>query len=252
MTLEQFVNKIETKLTETISPGANWLEKWRESFNNTTPPGASIVLPTVGERLLIATNFDILVEEAARASSSRYVFGGIDFELRDKFRSKFIWRQKPAEREFFGVSKADWVYATLKGTTTPDITSDDPTLTKIRALSQLKSGWDSYGGVPPSSETCARAIELLSMLSQELSDVRARMTKPFVAPCSDGSIQLEWEEEGKELHLVISPPLTFPLTFMTLDKSAAGDKYIEGEFNSLAEVSEALRWLISARVRNAA
>ena len=70
---------------------------------------------------------------------------------------------------------------------------------KIRRLTDLPDGWDSYGSRTIQPEAVAGAATLL------LSASHSRMPAPFVAPVSGGGLQFEWNLEGCDLEVEALP-----------------------------------------------
>jgi hypothetical protein len=66
----------------------------------------------------------------------------------------------------------------------------------ISKLETLQENWDSYGGIPPTSQSLKTARTILSVLSD----------LPACVPTSDGGVQLEWTTAaGDEVIISISP-----------------------------------------------
>jgi hypothetical protein len=70
---------------------------------------------------------------------------------------------------------------------------------KLEELRKLESNWDSYGGKPITE----LALEKTDLLLKALLGIQA--VEPFVCPCSNGGIQLEWHRNGYTLEIEISP-----------------------------------------------
>lgn len=66
-------------------------------------------------------------------------------------------------------------------------------------LSQLRSGWDSYGAQPLDPRAVRRCITLLSSL------LRDEAPDPAVVPTRDGGIQIEWHHRGIDLEVNVPP-----------------------------------------------
>jgi len=70
---------------------------------------------------------------------------------------------------------------------------------KIRGLSSLPVGWDSYDAKPIDAKCIELACQLVGpILVLRLGDVQA-------VPCPDGGVQLEIHAGGVDLELWISP-----------------------------------------------
>lgn len=106
---------------------------------------------------------------------------------------------------------------------------------RIQQLKRLTTGWDSYSARPINKKAIERAISLLAQISSDFGNQLAEQV--FIAPCSDGGIQLEWESNSRELILKIAPDgkeLNFLLT------SPFGEER-EGAITSPAELNSLLQ-----------
>jgi len=70
---------------------------------------------------------------------------------------------------------------------------------KLMELNLLKDNWDSYGGKPITELALVGA----DLLLKALSGIQA--VEPFICPCSNGGLQLEWHRNGYDLEIEISP-----------------------------------------------
>lgn len=70
---------------------------------------------------------------------------------------------------------------------------------KLEELSKLGNNWDSYGSEPITKA----ALDKAQLLLGALSGIQA--IEPFVCPCSNGGLQLEWHRNGYDLEIEISP-----------------------------------------------
>ena len=71
---------------------------------------------------------------------------------------------------------------------------------KIAAFRHLPQGWDSYRAPQIDLATQAVAMKIVKFLWRSLGAV---FPEPFVAPCSDGGILLEWELPKREISVTI-------------------------------------------------
>jgi len=74
---------------------------------------------------------------------------------------------------------------------------------RIQQLERLPNAWDSYSARPIDTRAIAAAKSLLIRISSDLAP--ELISDVFIAPCSDGGIQLEWELNSKELIIKITP-----------------------------------------------
>jgi len=71
---------------------------------------------------------------------------------------------------------------------------------KIAAFRHLPQGWDSYRAPQIDLATQAVAMMIIKLLWRSLGTA---LPEPFVAPCSDGGILLEWELPRREISVTI-------------------------------------------------
>lgn len=96
---------------------------------------------------------------------------------------------------------------------------------RLDSFANLSENWDSYGGQPSSDQARAHTTELLL----EIDDLtEGRLEDPFIAPMSDGGIELEWNlSSGAELMLDVSPSST-DVAYL-LDELAPSGEIVESE-----------------------
>lgn len=82
---------------------------------------------------------------------------------------------------------------------------------KIAELSRLSVNWDTYGSCPIQPAAIERALKILSLAD------RHGFTAPDIFPVPGGGIQLEWQNEKRELELEILPDAT--LEYLTVDEN---------------------------------
>ncbi len=70
---------------------------------------------------------------------------------------------------------------------------------KLIELSLLENNWNSYGGKPITKLALVRADLLLKALQA------IQAVEPFICPCNDGGIQLEWHRNGFDIEIEIAP-----------------------------------------------
>lgn len=71
----------------------------------------------------------------------------------------------------------------------------------LEQLRSLKTNWDSYGAKKPSSDTIEQGYELLIELERAAKDAGVALPEPEVGPGAKGSIQFEWNMQGKEFEI---------------------------------------------------
>lgn len=73
---------------------------------------------------------------------------------------------------------------------------------RLRYLASLESGWDGYGGSPPTK----KALEMCSLVLEEIRESFANEEEPSILPLADGGLQLDWYySRVEELSIVIPP-----------------------------------------------
>ena len=74
---------------------------------------------------------------------------------------------------------------------------------RLQHLAGLPPGWDSYGGLPISPQV----IETARAVIREITAAGGNLPMPYIAPCGDGTLSVEWAmPDGSEL-IVDVPPL---------------------------------------------
>ena len=107
---------------------------------------------------------------------------------------------------------------------------------------KLPSNWDSYGAVQIPFRTIARALELLVEAYIAQDQIGHEPLIPFIAPCADGSIQLEWENNNRELEARVYPvPLEEKIFLLRVLKKEKD--YQEDTIGFTAEIMPYLSWL---------
>jgi hypothetical protein len=79
-------------------------------------------------------------------------------------------------------------------------------LARIASLRKLPDNWDTYGGVPVTDQTAARASEILRWLATVARQPDYTRVRPHgIAPLASGGLQLEWRGKRGELTIEIYP-----------------------------------------------
>jgi hypothetical protein len=73
---------------------------------------------------------------------------------------------------------------------------------RLDRLAELGPDWDSYGAGPITAEAIATGRRIVSLLSL-VSLVAPDLSEPFVCPCNDGGLQLEWHEGGVDVEIYV-------------------------------------------------
>jgi hypothetical protein len=72
-----------------------------------------------------------------------------------------------------------------------------PVLQSLAERWGARPGWDSYEAKPTSPQLAAKLLNIFSDLMQEGSAL------PHITPLSDGGVQAEWHNQGKDLEIVV-------------------------------------------------
>src|SRR5262249_47482371 len=76
---------------------------------------------------------------------------------------------------------------------------------RLRALSDLESDWDSYGGEPPSQETVSRARSFIAFLLNLRPHLNERIVPTSLSPLATGGIDIEWRRPGQLISVEVDP-----------------------------------------------
>jgi len=117
-----------------------------------------------------------------------------------------------------------------------------PIWVRLKEIMKLPNNWDSFDADPISPRTVAKTIELLIEVFEMEYRLGYERIIPFLAPCSDGSVQIEWEVGKKELEVVIPPSENEKISLLQV--SGQGKEFKESTINSPEEISEYLSWLL--------
>jgi len=121
-------------------------------------------------------------------------------------------------------------------------------INRIASFSDFKENWDSYGAKPIQSLTIARAINLFSVIVDEIGRLGKAVPLPFIAPCSDGGIQFEWEMCNKELTIVIPPNISQSLEYLWVYSLATDEEHEkEGIFGTDKQAIKSVDCLLSPK-----
>jgi len=128
-------------------------------------------------------------------------------------------------------------FATLKFA---NVKSSLPALVKsrIQQLERLPEAWDSYSAKPIDNRAIEAAKALLIRISSDFSP--ELISNVFIAPCSDGGVQLEWELNSKELIIKITPDSKHTLFLFVSPPDTK-----EGIITSQAQLDSLLKGILS-------
>lgn len=119
-------------------------------------------------------------------------------------------------------------------------------LNRIVSFSSFEENWDSYGAKPFKPATIARALYLFTNILEGIERLGKSVPVPFIAPCSDGGIQFEWETCNKELTIVIPPDESLPLEYLLVYSGISHEEQeFEGTFDTVERAVESVNCLLS-------
>jgi hypothetical protein len=72
---------------------------------------------------------------------------------------------------------------------------------KLLSLLDLREGWDGYQGRPISRQSVASALAFLVEARDRLNQAGVAMAEPFASPVSNGTVQLEWCVDGRDVEI---------------------------------------------------
>jgi hypothetical protein len=73
---------------------------------------------------------------------------------------------------------------------------------RLGVLLALDKGWDSYGAAPVDEATAGRVLSLLDAI---MSGMSGEVAPPFIAPLSDGGLQVEWATKQRDVGFIVKP-----------------------------------------------
>lgn len=115
---------------------------------------------------------------------------------------------------------------------------------RLDAIRELKPGWDGYRGVPPSPALISFVEGFLGgvALLADHHGVSKEIAAPAVVPIGDGSLQAEWEAEGRGLEL----EFRMANRFQYVREDATG--VVEGQADRHKAI-ELIRWVLTGSER---
>ncbi len=113
---------------------------------------------------------------------------------------------------------------------------------RLDRLRKLEVDWDGYGAPVISQDSINECVKLLVQVNQ-ISEPQSK--QPFIAPLSDGGLELEWEtSHGNELMIVVHPggaPVEYLLTTLDL---AGNELELEGNIPGDSSIEDLLKALM--------
>ena len=84
---------------------------------------------------------------------------------------------------------------------------------RLQHLAGLVSGWDSYGGLSISP----RAIVTTRAIIREVMATGSNLPMPYIAPCGDGTLSVEWEMPDGNVLTIDVPLADGPVDILWVD-----------------------------------
>jgi hypothetical protein len=112
---------------------------------------------------------------------------------------------------------------------------------RLRNLLTLEDNWDNYGAPPFFRPQVVRAFELYSNIYSYylVKEINFSRLSPFIAPCSNGSILLEWAGQRflhRELEIFVPSKMEDSLEFLKWENDLEEeDTFIAEEVNALLD-----------------
>lgn len=223
--------------------------QWPQDFIGDITLRSSVLLLDAAERRFwIAKNISV-ESSSGRASVHSYRIGSFGLRLANNTNSEYtiavpqeILMAETAIRSHAS-SPNSWVVATWENPKFALLSEYCTQMwVKLKEITRLPTNWDSFGAVPISVRTAARTLEVLIGAFEVSHSQGWEQLIPFVVPCPDGSIQLEWERNGKELEVVIPPSRDEKITLLQV--SGEEKELRESTIDLPEEIDQYLSWLL--------
>ena len=105
----------------------------------------------------------------------------------------------------------------------------DKLTSRLQELTSLPSGWDGYGGQAVSFNCALFAASLIERLFVEDLDA------PQLVPGGDGSLQIEWHENGFDIEIHVLAPYDVAATRLNLASGHVDELELQSDFTVLAD-----------------
>ena len=224
-------------------------QQWPDDFVNDVALRTRVLAGNTAERYLsISTNLDV---STFSSKASAHTFKLENFGLQIINEANYTHAYIITHDALTGLSATpvhtsgedNWIVATWGMSGVPSLQEYlNQVWGKIKRIMKLPNNWDSYGAVQIPFRTIARALELLIEAYEAQKQIGFEPMIPFIAPCADGGIQLEWENNNKELEArVTSLPLQEKIFLLRVLKNEK--HYQEDTIESSTEIMHYLSWL---------
>ena len=125
---------------------------------------------------------------------------------------------------------------------TTKLISIDDIVDNVVSFMKLKDNWDLYGSSRINRQCVLRSIEFMSYIKRHYKRSKGDLHVPFAAPCTDGSIQLEWEIGNRYLEVNIpKPPKN--IEYYRLTKDPDNTQEVEGLIQDVNKVLTLIDWV---------
>lgn len=225
------------------------ISQWTENFVNDVNLHSSVLVANVALRQLGTLENIVAGTFSGRASVHSYKIENFGLSLVNNANNVYTYTIPQAKLTIENAILAHasgqntWVVPTWKDPKFVLLSEYlTPIWVRLKEIMKLPSNWDSFDAEPISPQTVAKTIELLIEVFEMEYRLGYERIIPFVAPCSDGSVQIEWEVGKKELEVVI--PSSENEKISLLQVSGEGKEFKESTINSPEEISEYLSWLL--------
>jgi hypothetical protein len=114
----------------------------------------------------------------------------------------------------------------------------------------LEKNWDSYGAPVIDKNCITESIAILSTLLEINNEFDFTFQLPFIAPRSDGGIQLEWEKGSRYLEISLSPN-DENIKFFAMDETENGhDLSLDGKISSYDGIKRLIFWFTDHDIKD--
>lgn len=223
--------------------------QWPQDFIGDITLRSNVLLLNAAERRFWTTENISVESYSGRASVHAYRIGSFGLRLINNTDSEYtvavpqeILTAETAIRSHASGANS-WVVATWQNPKFAFLSEYCTQMwVKLKEMTKLPNNWDSFDAAPISIRTAARALEVLIDAFEVPRSRGWKQLIPFVVPCPDGSIQLEWERSGKELEVVIPPSREEKIALLQV--SGGGKELRESTIDLPEEIDQYLSWLL--------
>jgi hypothetical protein len=105
---------------------------------------------------------------------------------------------------------------------------------RLSGLLALDKGWDSYGAAPVDEATAGLVLLLLDVI------MSGEVAPPFIAPLSDGGLQVEWATKQRDVGFIVKPD-DEPVGYISSDET--DDEWYVSSPSGVSRLAVAVRAL---------